>query len=251
MTAVPLRLLVVGTGTSVGKTWVTLNLCRGLRALGRRLWVHKPIAAGGWDGHTAEDGRRLAALAGDGQDPALICPLQYAAEAAPAVAGELAGEPVARDRLRANLERCLGGDHDLVVEGAGGLLSPLTSDREGILAVTAPWHFEVILVATPELGTLNATALTIAELRRHPVRLLGLVLNQVRPDSGTVTTRTAGAELARLVGEPLIARVGHGQDGADQALVLAQAVLGRHERAAAAPPAPSGRAGAATRPPSG
>nr|MBA3848259.1 AAA family ATPase [Planctomycetota bacterium] len=46
---------LVGTDTGVGKTRVAIGLVRGLRAIGRRAWIHKPVACGGWDGRTSED----------------------------------------------------------------------------------------------------------------------------------------------------------------------------------------------------
>src|SRR5271170_191190 len=50
-------LAVIGTDTGVGKTRVLTLLVHGLRALGERVWIHKPVACGGFDGSTCEDGR--------------------------------------------------------------------------------------------------------------------------------------------------------------------------------------------------
>jgi dethiobiotin synthetase len=214
---------VIGSGTGVGKTRVTALLVRGLRLLGRRVWVHKPVACGGWDGRSADDGRALAALRGDGQPRGTICPLQFREAASPHLAAAAAGRRVTLATLSANLARCRG-EHDLVVEGAGGLLSPLTSRREGIGDILGP-GVPAVIVTRPDLGTLNHTALTVAEARRRGLRLLGLVLCHVLPPGGSLAVRTAPAELAALCGLPVIARIPHGADSDAAARRLAAAVL--------------------------
>ena len=220
------EVVVVGTGTGVGKTVVTTLLVQGLRALGRRTWVHKPIACGGWDGTTADDGRTLAKLCGDGQDPVSVCPLQFPEPAAPALAARLAGSRITRETLRDALARCRG-DHDLVIEGAGGVLSPLTADRHGILDLIAASRLPVLVVCTTGLGTLNATALTVAAVRQADLPVIGLVLNQASAPQGTSAEAYAREELEALCALPVMAMVPHAQAGAPGgAAALAQAVLG-------------------------
>lgn len=235
----PFELAVLGSGTGVGKTWIMGLLAQALRRAGRRVHLHKPIACGGWDGQSAEDGRRLRAWCGDGQDPARVCPREFPEAAAPALAAEAAGTVVTRAMLGQALESCRG-PHDLLIEGAGGLLSPLTVDRAGIAAVLPP-GIASLVVTTPDLGTLNATALTTREAARLGLRVIGLVVCAVRPDGQDLATRTAVPELERLTGMPVLARVAH-QPGGDAAAsgpdadTLATAVLARmaHARAGVA-----------------
>jgi dethiobiotin synthetase len=215
---------VTGTGTGVGKTRVTDMLVRGLRLLGRRVWVHKPIACGGWDGATADDGRALAALCVGDQPAETVCPLQFPEPASPHLAAAAVGKRVELSTLRANLERCRG-DHDLIVEGAGGLLSPLTSDRQGIADLVVPMGMAAIVVTRPDLGTLNATALTVAEARRRELDLVGLILSHVLPDDGSLAVRTAAEELSRLCGLPMVGVLPHGAAADADARGLASAVL--------------------------
>jgi dethiobiotin synthetase len=214
-----LEIAVIGTGTGVGKTRATTLLARGLRALGRRVWVHKPIACGGWDGATADDGRALAALRGDGQPAETICPLQFPEPASPHLAAGAVGARVGLSALRANLERCRG-DHDLVVEGAGGLLSPLTTAREPIAELIQ--DLPALIVTRPDLGTLNATALTVAEARRRGLDLLGLVISHVAPNDGSLAVRAAASELTALCALPVLVELAH---GADDGRALAEAVV--------------------------
>ena len=221
----PCEVVVVGSGTAVGKTRVTTLLVQGLRALGRRTWVHKPISCGGWDGTSADDGRVLAGLCGDGQDPSSICPLQFPEPAAPSLAARLAGRHISLADLRSALDACRG-DHDLVIEGAGGVLSPLSADRRGILDLVAG-RLPALVVCTPALGTLNATALTVAAARQAGVELLGLILNQAGAPQGTIAESHAQEELEALCALPVLSMLPHAVESAPgAATTLAQAVLG-------------------------
>lgn len=219
------RFAISGTDTGVGKTLVTAALVGGLRTRGRKVWVHKPVACGDWDGTTAEDGRRLAPLAGDGQPPGSICRRQFAEPASPHLAARAAGVDLPLDVLRADLA-AVQGDHDLVVEGAGGLLVPLSTDRRTLVDLLAP-DYGLVIVTRPDLGTLNHTALTVAAARNAGWEPLGLVVNAARPVADTLAVRTAAAELTAITGLPVLADLAHGADPAAVGPALADAVLAR------------------------
>lgn len=221
-----LQIAVVGTDTGVGKTWVAGLVVRGLRALGRRVWVHKPVACGGWRDGQAEDGRFWSALAGDGQRPATVCPRQYSEACSPHLAARLAGvEPVMAD-LVMDLERARPRDGaDFVVEGVGGLLAPLTMVRETVADLLLLAELPLVVVARPHLGTLNHTALTVEVARARGLEVLGVVVNDHEPVADTLATRTVEDELAALTGAPVLARLRHGDAGGAAALV--QAILDR------------------------
>jgi dethiobiotin synthetase len=221
-----MELALIGTGTGVGKTQVTLLLAAALRARGRRVWLHKPVACGDWDGVSADDGRRLRAAVGDGQDPALVCPREFPEPASPHVAAAAAGVELTAMKLTAALSRCRGGGHDLLVEGAGGLLAPLTSDRLTLAELLPQWELPALLVTRPDLGTLNHTMLTVRVARAAGIRLLGLVLNAPEPVADSLAVRTAAEELIACTGLPLLARVAHG-DNAMAGPALVNALLGR------------------------
>lgn len=215
---------VVGTDTGVGKTQVTVSLIAGLRALGRRVWVHKPVACGDWDGATADDGRRLVAAVGDGQTPATVCPHQFPEPASPHLAARAAGKPLSAALLAAGLDAVIGAQ-DLIVEGAGGLLTPLAEDRSTIVDLLHGRGIPLLIVTRPDLGTLNHTALTVAVARSRGLTLLGLVLNRPRPVLASLATDSAAAELARCCGVPVLADLPHGAPTPAIAAALAAAVL--------------------------
>jgi dethiobiotin synthetase len=228
----PLQVAVVGTDTGVGKTRVVDVLVTGLRRLGRQVWVHKPIACGGWDGASAEDARALEPLRGPGQSAQDLCPLQFPEPASPHLAARAAGVEVAWSTLLANLNRCRPTPtdaHDLVVEGVGGLLVPLTAERQTIADLVAAARLPVVIVTRPHLGTLNHTALTVEAAIRRGIRVLGLVLNHHTAVDESLAVRSAAAELVAMTGVPLLATLPFAPHTRDpQAAVdLAAAVLGR------------------------
>lgn len=220
------HIAVVGTDTGVGKTRVATLLVAGLRGLGRKVWIHKPIACGDWSSGMADDGRTWSALTADGQPPESVCPYQFPEPASPHLSAAAAGRSIGVAAFRTALA-AVRGDHDLVIEGAGGVLTPLSCERATILDVLAGTGIPLLVVTRPDLGTLNHTALTVECARRRGVPLMGLVLNRPRPVPPGVATDHAAAELVEVTGLPLIADLPYGVT--DQtASSLAVAVRERH-----------------------
>jgi dethiobiotin synthetase len=228
---------VVGTDTGVGKTRVGTMLARGLRSLARVVWVHKPIACGDWSCGMADDGRQWAGLVADGQPPATACPFQFPEPASPHLAAGAAGRPVALAELHAGL-RAVTGDHDLVVEGAGGLLTPLSAERATIADLLAGSGIALLVVTRPDLGTLNHTALTVACARSRGLPLLGLVVNRPRAVPAGLATAHAVSELMAITGLPALADLAHGEAPAGADAALASAVLAAAARARQHPAQP-------------
>jgi dethiobiotin synthetase len=216
------QIAVLGTDTGVGKSWVTQCLVRGLRRAGRPVWVHKPVACGGWElgqsGNpgTAEDARYLADLVGDGQAMATLCPLQFPEPASPHLAAAAAGAHISLSQIQTALD-AVGGEHDLVVEGVGGILVPITAARETIVDALADRAFHVIIVTRPDLGTLNHTALTVTVAQSRGLHIAGLVVNRAHHVEDSLATRTAVTELAACTGVPVLADIPHHANTANEA----------------------------------
>ena len=219
-------LAILGTGTGVGKTAITLALAEGLRALGARVWIHKPVACGGWDGRRAEDARRLGAALGDGQPEGSLCPRQHAEACSPHLAAAAAGmaAPTLAE-LRAALPHPPDAATWLLVEGAGGVATPLTVDRRDQVDLVVALRLPVLLVTHRGLGTLSSTVTAAWYCRTRGAAILGLVANDAQPmDEAERAVRTAESELAGLTGLPVLAGCRHRRIAA---LPLAAAVRAR------------------------
>jgi dethiobiotin synthase len=154
---------VTGTDTDVGKTVVSAWLLTHLDAL---YW--KPVQAGTEPETDSMTVRRLAGITGDRILPeAYVLPEAIA----PHEAARRAGVTIDMAKLEAPAT-----DRLLIVEGAGGLLVPLT-DTDYVIDLAAELHLPVILVARSTLGTINHTLLSIEALRRRGLPLAGVVIN--------------------------------------------------------------------------
>jgi dethiobiotin synthetase len=209
------RIAVIGTDTGVGKTQVTLLLAAALRAAGQQVWLHKPMACGDWDGVSSDDGRRLRAACGDGQDPATVCPREFPEACSPHLAARAAGVTLMLDALVAAASSLQPPAPSFVLlELPGGILAPLTADRQSNADLLAALGWPAIVITRPNLGTLNHTQLTVNEARRRGIPLLGLVINRAEAVADSLAVRSAAGELIALTGLPLLADLPFGADGA-------------------------------------
>lgn len=173
-------LFVTGTDTGVGKTLVSCAVLRALRRRGRRIGVYKPAetgcpsdAAGQLYG---EDCRRLLAAAGTGQPEPSVASALYPIPAAPLVSAEAEHATIDPEGLVRDFEKLASEYDSVLVEGAGGLLVPIApaftyADLAERLALP------VLVVVGSRLGCLNHALLTVAELERRGLRVVGYVLN--------------------------------------------------------------------------
>jgi dethiobiotin synthetase len=168
----PSRLVVVaGTGTEVGKTWVGARLAESLRSRGLRVAARKPAQSfGPNEGPT--DAEVLGAATGE--DPETVCPRHrwYEVAMAPPMAADTLGRPPIKiAELAAEVAFADGIDVGLV-ETAGGVRSPLAHDGDTVDLIAHLKPDAVILVADAGLGTINAVLLSFAALAPVPVHVI-------------------------------------------------------------------------------
>jgi dethiobiotin synthetase len=166
-------LLVAGTDTGVGKTAVSVALLRLARRRGLRLVPFKPAETGCAGGLPA-DARRLRAAAGRADLPlSLICPYTFDAPVAPAAAAR--ASELSLPRLTAAAHRAAATGDALLIEGAGGLLSPY-GRRLTAADLAADLGVPLLLVARNGLGTINHTVLCLNEIARRGLEIAALIL---------------------------------------------------------------------------
>jgi dethiobiotin synthetase len=166
---------VAGTGTEVGKSVVSAVIANGLRAAGERVAVFKPAVSGLDEGGEA-DHELLRRASGTTQAAAEIAPYRYGPPVSPHLAAELAGEEIDPERLRRAVREAAEDADALVCEGVGGLMVPLTSDYL-VRNFAADVGLPVVVVASPGLGTINHTLLTVEALWSAELEVAAVVLN--------------------------------------------------------------------------
>ena len=182
---------VTGTGTEVGKTVVAAVIAHSLAAENRRVAVFKP-AVTGLD-ETAADGPEtsiwrtsqahrpdhevLRRAAGSAQGDEEIAPYRYGPPMSPHFAATLAGETIDRQRLLHAAHGAASSADVLVCEGVGGLLVPLSTHPPYLVRdFAADLGLPLVVAASPGLGTINHTLLTLEAARAAGLDVAAVVL---------------------------------------------------------------------------
>lgn len=171
---------MTGTDTGVGKTVVTAALALCLRRRGYRVGVMKPIETGvRMDQPDRSDAACLREAAASSDDLALISPYRFTAPLAPWDAGRKDGRAVALPPILDAVQTLKARHQILLVEGVGGLLVPLTEDRD-VSDLIAELACPVVVVGRTSLGGVNHARLTLEALERRKLTVLACVLNQAQ-----------------------------------------------------------------------
>lgn len=185
-------LVITGTDTGVGKTRLACVLVSLLRRAGLKVCGLKPICSGGRD-----DAVALRRASGNALPLEVVNPWHFRAALAPLVAARREGKCVTGVRVIRHLRKVAQGFQVTVVEGAGGLLSPLGEGFttrnlvNGLRAVP-------VVVCPNRLGALNQVLLVLAALPEGAARRAHVVLvNQRKPDASAASNRIL---LAKQIG---------------------------------------------------
>jgi dethiobiotin synthetase len=210
-------LFVVGTDTDVGKTAVATAILRGLVATGRRVAAYKPVASGlAAVTEPGGDPGRLWEAAGRGGAITSVCPQCFPAPLSPPRAARAAGRVVDETLLRTGL--AAWRDHDVVVvEGAGGLFSPLGEATLGA-DLAREFGFPLVVVDAARLGAIGRTLATARAARAAGLAVAACVLSQVTPPrgapddpAGDLTLAAANAaDLRQFLADVPVALLSHG-----------------------------------------
>ena len=203
-------LFVAGAHTDVGKTFCACALIKAARARGLSVEALKPVVSGidPTDWADSDPGRLLTAL-GRPLDPAAldaISPLRFAAPLSPPMAASLEGVRLEMARL---VDICAQGlaasEADLLlVEGAGGVMSPMAEDGLCLDLMTA-LGLPTLLVGGSYLGAISHTLTALEVLRGRGVRVLAVVISE-SGDPDAPDFRQTVESVARFAGEtPVLA----------------------------------------------
>jgi dethiobiotin synthetase len=200
-------LFVTGTDTGVGKTILSAALLAAMSAAGEPVHAHKPVVTG-LDEPPHEkwppDHELLAAAAG--MTPEEVSPLRYGPAVSPHLAARLAGEEINPADLLARARRAGEGEGSLIVEGVGGLLTPL-ADNYAVRDLAVALGLPVVITARSGLGTINHTLLTLEAARAVGLNVRAVVLTPW-PAEPSVLERSNRETIARL-GDVEVAGMGH------------------------------------------
>ena len=213
----PHGLFVTGTDTEVGKTYVASLIAKSLVAQGMRVGVYKPAASGGHveQGRcVCDDAIQLWESAGRPASIDDVCPQMFLTPVAPHLAALAEGKTIDESLLVNGLEYWAGKCDFVIVEGAGGWLSPI-SDSLYIADIAKTIGYPVLIVTANRLGTINQTLqteLAVSTLVGQD-RVAGVIVNDVC--DGTVLSDESrasnAAEIRKRVRIPFLGHVEYQQ----------------------------------------
>jgi dethiobiotin synthetase len=185
-------LLITGTDTGIGKTLIAGAIAAHLRRQGLRVGVLKPAASGcvnRREGLVSEDAEFLAHCADAPHPLDIIAPQRFAEPLAPAVAAQRLGVLLDWDAIQRSMNTIARDSDVLIVEGVGGIMVPM--DAKHTMLDVAQWlKLPAVVVARPNLGTINHTLLTVNALRDAKVKVPGVVINRYPAEMPSVAEET-------------------------------------------------------------
>ena len=192
---------VTSSGTNIGKTFVMLRLIAELLAAGRRVRALKPIASG-FDAARPEGSDTALLVRAQGLDVtaaslAAASPWRFAAPLSPDMAAALEHRSIPFDALLAACRAGADGSDVTLIEGVGGVMVPLDSERT-VLDWIAALGTPTLLVVGSYLGTLSHSLTAVAALRQRGIAIAGIVVSE--SESQPVSAAETAATLARFVG---------------------------------------------------
>lgn len=207
-------LFITGNDTEVGKTYVTAMIARACVEARLRVGVYKPAASGCLLEGTrliSGDAETLWEAAGRPGPIERVCPQMFEAPVAPHLAARREGKQLDADLLREGARAWFGECDLLLVEGAGGLMSPL-GDDDYVASLAEDLGFPLVVVAVNTLGTINLTLQTLiaAACFGDGLEVAGIVLNELNRDEGDFSRADNRAELERSAASPILAEVACG-----------------------------------------
>lgn len=181
---------VTGTDTQVGKTTATFVLASLLQDRGINVGVMKPVQCGGDDAQFLKKSLDLK------DDLETINPCYSRFPLSPHLAFRKERKKIDLKKIFSNYEQLAAKYEVLLIEGAGGLLVPLTEDYF-VADLIQELKAEVIIVSRLGLGTINHTLLTIEQLREKGLPLSGILFSQTSKCKG-IPEKTNPAEIKKL-----------------------------------------------------
>ena len=203
-------IFITGTDTGVGKSIAAATLARLLHERGVNVGVMKPVTSGCREKNgclVSEDAELLAWGAGLDRVDADVTPYLLREPIAPAEAAGREGVRIDFQHIGESFARLISRHDFVIVEGAGGLMVPLA---DGLLIADLVIHLSLplLVIARPNLGTVNQTLLTCFAARQLGIAVSGVIINNYPVQPG-IAEQSAPHLIASLAEAPLLAIFPH------------------------------------------
>lgn len=181
------KIFITGTGTDVGKTYVTGLIVKKLKESGMNAAYYKAAMSG--NERTEEgmllpgDAQYVKTVSGIEQSLACMCPYVYEAAVSPHLASRIEGNPVMLQEVVKGFEEVCRQYDYVTMEGSGGILCPICFDERELWLedVIRELGLSSLIVADAGLGTINSVVLTVEYMREKGLPVKGIIFNRFHP----------------------------------------------------------------------
>lgn len=177
------NLFITGTGTDVGKTYVTGLIVKKLREGGASSAYYKAAMSGNERRPDSTlipgDALQVKTMSGVEQPLEEMCPYIYETAVSPHLAAKIEGNPIEMECVLKNFDRVCGTYDYVTVEGSGGIFCPLRFDEQKIQLKAR--SLACLMIADAGLGTINAVVLTAEYMKARKIPVKGIIFNHYEP----------------------------------------------------------------------
>ncbi len=194
-----MNIFITGTDTDVGKTVVTAGLASYFQNKGKKTAVFKPVQSGA----ELEQGQLIAPdlkfVEKINPNVTTLATYNLKHAVAPSLAAELENVEISIDKILKDYST-LAAQHDVVlVEGAGGIMAPVYRNFL-IIDLIKKFNIPMIIIARPNLGTINHTLLTVNAARQYNIKVLGFIISNYPTHTQDLAIKTAPKIIENLAG---------------------------------------------------
>lgn len=181
------NLFITGTGTDIGKTYISGLILKKLKENGASAAYYKAAMSGNGrrsDGSLEPgDAVYVSKISGISQPVEEMCPYIYENEVSPHLASRMEGNPVQLEVVLDGFRKACKSYEYVTIEGSGGILCPICFDKTKIWLsdVIKACNVGCLLVAVAGLGTINGVGLTAFYMKEHDIPLKGIIFNHFQP----------------------------------------------------------------------
>lgn len=210
-------LFITGTGTDIGKTYVTGLMVKKLAEYGKNPGYYKAVMSGNerrQDGSLIPgDALFVQQCSGITQPLEEMCPYVYENAYSPHLASRIEGNPVTMNVVKQGFISVMEKYDYVTVEGSGGILCPICFDEEKIQLedIVKELNLSSVIIADAGLGTINSVVLTVEYMKAKHMEVKGIIFNHFHP--GNVMEEDNIFMCEYMTGLPTLAKV---EDGAEE-----------------------------------
>lgn len=222
------KLFITGTGTDIGKTYVTGLIIKKLNENGKKTGYYKAAMSGnarGADGKLIPgDALHVKLMSGITQPLEEMCPYVYEHAVSPHLASCIEGNPVQIEVIKTGFNSICSKYDYVTMEGSGGIICPLCfHDQKIQLAdIIKELNLSCVIIADAGLGTINYVTLTISYMKSKKIPVKGIIFNHFK--EGNILHEDNLKMCEYMTGVKVLARVKDGDTNLDIADDLLEAL---------------------------